>query len=467
MIKRFITFGFSILTLISLTLSPIQVLGGEVDHSDIDSFWPQGPEVNAESAILMEASTGLILYEKNIHEQNYPASITKIMTGLLASEHSAPGDILSFSHEAIFDVDLNSSRIGMDVGEQITMNQALYAMMLASANEVSHGIAEHISGNVDDFSTLMNERAKEIGCLNTNFVNPHGLPHDDHKTTAYDMALITRESMKNKNFLKIMSTKTHHIPPTNKQNEVRYMRNHHAFVLDQEFSYKGCVAGKTGYTSKAKFTLVSIANRGDLELISVIMKADSNTDQYRDTKNLFDYGFDNFSIYPIAEIENNGEQDDSLLFTRFNPLLDSLEPPIRTDSNGYLILPKEASFNDANKDVSILDLPQPLEDITSLGEIYYTYNGNYVGSANILYDYNSIDLGLEINDSYKNNYTSADDLATDKSEERKNIIPLIIGLIFLLVALGYYIFIERPRLRRRKNYYKMRERRRRNDDYIK
>ena len=181
---------------------------------------------------------------------------------------------------------------------------------------------------------MLNERAKSIGVKNTNFTNPHGLPDKNHYTCAYDMALITREAMKNETFRKIFATRTYQIPPTNIQKETRYLRNHHRFVLRQEYRYDDCIGGKTGYTSQAKFTLVSVAKRGDLELICVIMKDDSTSHQYADTKALFDYAFDNFSIYPINELENPEMPEESPMFTRFNPLLSKTESPIITDENG-------------------------------------------------------------------------------------------------------------------------------------
>ncbi len=295
--------AIAFLSIIILILSPLfstALVTATTDTTDSGEIWPSGPSVYAESAIVIEASTGLILYEKNINDTHYPASITKIMSALLAIENSSLGDVVTFSKEAIFDVDLDSSRIGIDVGEQLTMQQSLYAILLESANEVTYAIAEHVSGTMPEFAQLMTERAKSIGCLNTNFVNPHGLHDSEHYTTAYDMALITREAMKNETFRKIFATRTSQIPPTNIQSETRYLRNHHKFVLKQDYLYDDCIGGKTGYTSISKFTLVSVAKRGDLELICVIMKDDSNEHQYTDTQKLFDFAFDNFSIYPIV-----------------------------------------------------------------------------------------------------------------------------------------------------------------------
>ena len=144
-----------------------------IDSNRVED-WPQGPVVTAEAAILMEADTGTILYSKNVHQQEYPASCTKILTCLIAAEQCAPDEMVYMSHDAIYDTPRDSNHIALDEGEAITMEQALSAILIRSANEVSFGVAEHITGTSwEDFAAIMNERAKELGCLNSNFVNLH------------------------------------------------------------------------------------------------------------------------------------------------------------------------------------------------------------------------------------------------------------------------------------------------------
>ena len=156
--------------------------------------WPTGPVVGAEAAVLMEADTGAILYEKNIHMKEYPASTTKLLTTLIASEQCDMDEIVTFSHDAVFDTPRDSSHIAMDVGQELTMEQCLNAILIRSANEVSFAVAEHITGTSDwsVFADMMNRRAKELGCLDSHFANPNGLPDENHYTTAYDMAMIGR-----------------------------------------------------------------------------------------------------------------------------------------------------------------------------------------------------------------------------------------------------------------------------------
>lgn len=473
--RRLLAFSIIIILLTSVITPSDKVQATKTDDTSTAS-WPSGPGVVAESAIVMEASTGLILYEKNINETQYPASITKIMTALLAIENSSMGEIVTFSKEAIFEVDLDSSRVGIDVGEQLTMQQCLYAILLESANEVTYAVAEHVAGSMEAFAKMMTERAKSLGCQNTNFVNPHGLHDSNHYTSAYDMALITREAMKNETFRKIFDTRTYTIPPTNIQSEQRPLRNHHRFVLEQDYFYEDCIGGKTGFTSMAKYTLVSVAKRGDLELICVVMRDDSNEHQYTDTQKLFDYGFENFSIYTIADLEDAEVLTESPLFTRYNALLSDSDSPILTDEDGYLVLPNTASFKDAKKEVTFYSSKNESASLTDedgnkvIGQISYTYNNKYVGGADILFS-KEMKLALIQNQTVKNNPTSAPGKTASASKTKGSLRPIIIGGIvgLLVIAISlYYVLVELPRIKRRNAYYKKRARRRRyhDDDFL-
>ncbi len=456
--------AIALMSLILIFLSPLfSAVSAKASSLEDSSDWPDGPGVFAESAIVMEASTGLILYEKNMDEVHYPASITKIMTALLAIENSNLGEIVTFSKKAIFDVDLNSSRIGIDVGEQLTMQQCLYAILLESANEVSYAVAEHVAGSAEEFAKMMTERAKSLGCENTNFINPHGLHDDNHYTSAHDMALITREAMKNETFRKIFGTRTYQIPPTNIQDESRYCANHHRFILKQTYRYDDCIGGKTGYTSKSRYTLVSVAKRGDLELICVVMRDDTSAHQYTDTQKLFDFGFDNFSVYTIGDQETAQILEESPMFTRYNPLLSTAATPIITDEKGYLILPNSASSLDAKKEVTFYPASEQtttLNSNTVIGKISYTYLGKYVGGADILY-HNNETLRLVQSPAEKNNPTSTPENPVPEKAD-KSLRPIILGGIiglFVLITVIYFILVERPRLKRRSAYYKKRARR--------
>lgn len=434
--------------------------------------WPEGPGVYAEAAIVMEASTGLILYEKNIDRSYYPASITKIMTVLLALENSNLGEVVTVSRNAVYDIEKDSSILWIDVGEQLTMQQCLYGILLESANDVAYAVAEHIAGSMPAFVDMMNEKAKSLGCENTHFMNPHGLPDNDHYTSPHDMALITKEALKNETFRKIFSTRTYQIPPTNVQPETRYLRNHHKFILKDEYKYDGCIGGKTGYTTKAKYTLVTVAKRGDLELICVVMRVDSSAHQYADTKKLLDYGYENFSIYTIADLEKEQTLEESPMFTRYNSLLSTTDTPIVTDENGYLVLPNTASFEDARKEITFYSSSTAASDVNTsydtnekvIGKISYTYDGKYVGGANILYN-NEAKPVLVRQEAIKNNPSDTPGV-TPSVKRDNNLRPVIIGVIvglFMLVLVIYFVLVERPRLQRRKSYYSRRSHRRRHE----
>ncbi len=250
------------------------------------------PAIESKSAILMDARTGQVLFEKNMDEQLYPASITKIMTILLGIEYGDLNNTITMSREAVFSIVKGSSHIALDVGEQITLEQALMAAMLPSANEASNGIAEYIGGSIPEFVKLMNKRAVDVGALHTNFVNANGLHNEQHVTTAYDMAMITKEALMNEQFRRIFGTLKYEIPPTNKQPEPRYLYTEHRMLQSGKHEYDGVIGGKTGYTRDAQSTLVTVAQRGDRELIAVVIKGNG---VYNDTKILLDYGFDEFS----------------------------------------------------------------------------------------------------------------------------------------------------------------------------
>ena len=269
-------------------------------QTDETNGWPAGPAVYAESAIVMDADTGTILYAKNIDTQKYPASITKIMTTLIAIENSYPTERVVFSDNAIWGIERNSSHIGIRIGENLSMKDCLYGMMLASANEVCLAVAEHIGGDVDTFVAMMNEKAAALGCTNTNFTNPNGLPDENHYTSAHDMALIAKAAFENELFREVCSTEIYKIGITNKTGEYRWMRNHHKMMLeDSEYYYSGCLGGKTGYTQVALNTLVTYANKGEQNLICVSMRTNGGQ-VYLDTATMLDYGFQNFNNIAIT-----------------------------------------------------------------------------------------------------------------------------------------------------------------------
>lgn len=348
---------------------------GKVDVKAAD-YWPDAPETLSPGVILMEESTGTILYEKNMDEAHYPASITKIMTTLLALENGNLSDMVTFSDDAINNTE--GSGIARDYGEQMTLEQCLYGVMLESANECAYAVAEHVGGTVENFVDMMNAKAKELGCTNTHFANPHGLQDENHYTTAHDMALIAQAAYQNETFRIIIGTKMYTIPPTNKHAEETVLRNHHDMLCtyhnaNRKYLYPYCVGGKTGYTATANSTLVTYAEKDGMTLICVVMDTQS-PNQFIDTVNLFDYAFDNFQVLNVAENDTNYSAETTV----DNGNLNNIEPFVELDKDAVIVLPKTAEFSDTSSSVEYND-----SDPEIAGSITYTYAGRNVGKADI------------------------------------------------------------------------------------
>jgi len=266
------------------------------------------PTLVSESAVLIDADTGQILYNKDMHRQMYPASITKILTVITGLEKLPLTEKMTMSHYAVFSLPVGSSHIALDEGEEITMEQAVYAALLMSANDACNGIAETAAGSIDAFADMMNETAKRAGAINSNFVNAHGLSDDNHYTTAYDMAMICRYALKNETFRKFFGTYKYIMAPTNKQEESRTFINQHYMISDPALKYDGIIGGKAGWTRVSKCTLVTAAERDGRTLIAVVMKCVKDADKYADTKALLDWGFSEFDTVRLssADLPRNG-----------------------------------------------------------------------------------------------------------------------------------------------------------------
>ncbi len=256
--------------------------------------WPQAPDIFSETAVVIEESTGTVLYDKGMNELRYPASTTKILTTLLALEQKPMTDVVTFTETGVRDVFPGSSNIGMQLGEQLTMEQCLYAIMLKSANEVATQVAEYVGGTEAAFVDQMNQRAQALGCVNTHFTNANGWHNDDHYTTAYDLALIAREAMKNEEFMKITGALSYEIPPTNMNSESRPLSSHQALLFPGDYYYEGCLGGKPGNTDEGGSSLVTYAERNGIRLICVVMKATDGGESAVDTISLLDYCYNNF-----------------------------------------------------------------------------------------------------------------------------------------------------------------------------
>ena len=334
--------------------------------------------VSAEAACVMDLQSGTVLYDKNMNKKEYPASITKIMTTLVAMDNSSLSETVKYDDRAYTNWE--------------SMEDSLYAIMLASANEVCNGVAIHVAGSIENYVAKMNEKAKELGCKNTHFMNPNGLWNKDHYTSPYDMALIGRAAMQNENFRTIASTKYYDIGKSNKRKYIDPMGNHHKMLNPgnmPQYGYKYCIGGKTGYTDKCRYTLVTFAKKGNMELVCVVMKVDGSpymdTNAYTDTTRLFNYCFEKYDKTMIQDDTSN-EINKEYLFTNFSPFYSKDTSSLHVDSDAGVILPKGVTLDKTEKKVTYLQTPEKQNGKNVIGHISYTYNGEDVGGADIYYD---------------------------------------------------------------------------------
>lgn len=300
------------------------VLNDFSENGQINEEQNSGMQIYSESAILMEQKTGKILYEKDSYARKYPASTTKILTGIIALEKCNLDEKAMASDKAVNIIKSGYSTANIQVGEVFTIGELLDVMLIHSANEAANIIAEHISGSIEAFSNVMNTKAKEIGCLDSNFVNPNGMHDDNHYSTAYDLAVITRYCMKNEKFREIITKMECSLPQTELWQEPRIYKNTNSLLIpDNRYYYPYCVGGKTGFTTPAKNCLTSSSNKDGFETISVVLHAEATEDglsaRYTDTIKLFEYGYNNYNLNDILEeydmIEYNEipkEKDDTV-----------------------------------------------------------------------------------------------------------------------------------------------------------
>ena len=337
--------------------------------------WPSGVSVQAESGIVIDADTGTVLWGQNIHNQYFPASITKIMTALIVIETCSLDETVTFSHNAVFNVEAGSCNAGIHEGDKLSVKDCLYALLLKSANEAANALAEHVAGSTEAFADMMNAKAKELGCTDTHFANPSGLNDPEHYTSTYDMALIARAAFLNPTFEEIDSTTYYKLPPNSINPEgLTIYPGHKMLKKSTPYYYPGIVGGKTGYTTLAGNTLVTCARKNGLKLIAVILKG--STPQYwTDTKNLLDFGFENFVSVRAADHE-----------TKFSPVSSdltfgglALDKPaaLILDPDGRIILPKTAEFSDAEAALSY-DISDSDPD-HAVAKICYRYNERQIG----------------------------------------------------------------------------------------
>lgn len=436
------------------------------------------PEIVAQAGVLIEANSGTVLYNKDMNGQMYPASITKIMTTLLAIENSSLDETVKYSHYAVYSLEPGAAHIAMKENEEISMKDTLHGVMLNSANECANAAAEHVGKKLDAyekkiaelkkngeeyseskvaiscFAELMNKKAKEVGAKNTHFVNPHGLFDENHYTTCYDMAMITREAIKNDTFLKIEANTKYTIEKTALTNEERYLINRHKMLLPTEsVYYEGAIAGKTGYVDQSGNTLVTVAKKDNMTLISVVMKSDTYN-VYSDTKALLDYGFNNYSCVNIAENETKFSLSNDGFFASIGSIFAENTALLTVNPEGYVVMPNKVEFSKLKSEI-IFD-EEKNAGSNSIATINYYYGKQKVGST-------TLDVVEQTNENSFEFGPSKTETVEEKPEEKEwlkidvriifAILIIIIVLIFVLKYLKYTGKREGNRRRIRRERY--------------
>lgn len=425
------------------------------------------PDLVSNAAIVMDASTGQILYEKNSRDKKYPASITKIMTVLLAIEAGVDfNETITMTENAIWGVERDSTLIGLDVGEKVTIGDLMYATMVKSANECAYAIAEYVGGDIDNFAKMMNDKAAELGCENTHFVTPNGLHDDNHYTTAYDMALITKKALEYDQFRELAGTLSYTVPETNLADETRPLWNGNKMINPAEsVYYEYCEGGKTGYTMKANNTLMTYAKKDGLELICIVLDCDGSKRAYTDTRALYNYCYNNYTYYyPLSDFSFDSEEIES---EEINSILDNYYTSLNhdmidlvVDKNYPILVNKNMDTTQIVRNINLYDTAQD----NVLGEITFTYNDEQIGSISIT---SSTPLpSSKMGQNTENNKS--------KSTVVKILCKIGLTLLYIIGALAvvlllYIIFAaivrNYRRGRRRRIYRRQRRNHRRDDDY--
>lgn len=416
-IKKILTIIFTLIFTLNITIS----------YGISDT-----PEISAGAAILIDTASERILYSKNENEKMYPASTTKILTAILTIENCNLEDIVTVPYEAIASIPSGYSIAALQAGEQLTVKQLLQLLLVHSANDAANVLAYHVSGSIEAFANLMNQKVSELGLQNTHFTNPSGAHNDNHYTTAFDLAIIMKYCMKNSTFRNLSGLKYCKIPATNKYEERVFNTTNELLTQNNSsnYYYKYAIAGKTGYTNQAKNCLVSVANKDNLELICVVLSAglypNNLSAKFVDTKALFDYGYNNYTIRKLREkdaIATQIEIDKATKETRNLDLLISNDITALISQNDL-----ETEFS---PEIKINDnLSAPIAQGQVIGKIIYNIDG---------IEYSS-------------------DLTASHSVEKSRYIQLVIQILMIVLILFFLyklLFENHPKKKyyRKNNFY--------------
>ena len=434
---------------------------GETAEAVQSEALPSAPAytVKAKSALLIELNTNQILLEQDADRQVYPASLTKVMTCLLTLEHGNLSDVVTVSETALENLSIYGSTAGLQAGEQLTLEELLYCMMLSSANEACNVAAEYVAGSVDAFVDMMNEKAAELGCTGTHFANPHGLHDENHYTTARDLSLITLEALKSETFKTITSTVTHVVPATNLSGERTLTTTNLLETPGSQYYYEYASGVKTGFTTPAGLCLISTADNGKLHLLSVLCGAEpviqDNGEQinenFTETKALFEYGFENFAYAKVLDTLPLAE---AKVLLSAGPDVSLLAPTEELTA----LLPADYEEEKIVKDVTLSypdGVEAPIEKGQVLGTVTVSYEGRTLGT---------VDLAA-ITDVARSEIVAT--ATTAKTFLSGNWWKLLIAAV--VVVIGLYLIavsVNRSRRRRRRQQQRMRQQQRRSGEVI-
>lgn len=408
-------------------------------YAEPETAQTASPAPHAEAAILMDMKSGKVLYNKNENEKMYPASITKIMTAILTLESGIDfSEVITATQDAINPITNKHSHMGILVGENLTVENLIYGMLVYSANDAANVLAIRVAGSLDAFVQMMNDKAMELGATNTHFANAHGFHDDNHYTTASDIALIARYAMQNETFRQIVKTDMYTMEATNKYRETRYLSSTNHLISRRRqanYYYKKAIGIKTGYTDESGYCLAAAAVDGDTELLSVVLNCHNITEDesglysFIDTKNLFEYGFDNFKYITIAP--NGTVVADSSVYEAKDNIRVTLTP--KNDIGN--ILPIDIDMNEVKAE-SVLneEIAAPIKKGDVLGSITYTYKGEQIGTSEL----------VAVNDVKKDYIVAAIHLVIKTITH-----PIFIILLLLILYLRFTA--KNRRKRRRKN----------------
>ena len=416
------------------------------NDSSVTALASNSPALDATAALLVSPDSGMVLYSKNADQKRYPASTTKIMTALLTLENVSNLDETVTSEAVDFEnVTADSSNAGILLGEQVTVRDLLYALMLPSANEAAYMLARHVGGSWEQFVDMMNDRAAELGCTGTHFCNPCGLHEEDHYTTAYDLYRIAKEAMKDVTFRDIVSTVQHRMAKTNLHEErIIYTTNQLIFSSFQPWSYANCLGIKTGHTSQAGNCFVGYAEYGDAKLFSVVLGCSDSSKEYpsvaasfTDTKKLCQWGFENFTSKTLAR------QGEEVTYTKVKLSTDTNQLLLTAKADVVALLPKDL---DVKALELVEDIPEevkaPVKAGDPIGTATYRYNGT---------DYGTVEL-VALNDISRSTVLFyADKLSTFFQSMVFKILLLAAAAFFILHIFMHILFGGVRRRRRRRS----------------